>query len=194
MRKVYEYVNKVEAELVVVSKSGSTKYKFKFTGGVMDPKNKINAKHTTDNPIMQRVLETSPYFGKSVRLVAAFDTPATREPVLIKKAVVAPVETANTENAKGGNKGGNKGSNKGNGKGRGNRTEISDDQDVKTDPETSDQPEEPKVRIVEDVADAGAAASYLLSEGVVDDPTEISSLEGVLKVAKENNIFFPNLK
>ena len=191
MRKVYEYVNKVEAELVVVSKSGSTKYKFKFTGGVMDPKNKINAKHTTDNPIMQRVLETSPYFGKSVRLVAAFDTPATREPVLIKKAVVAPVETAQPAAPAEPTKPG-KGNGKGNGKGKGNKTEQTDTQEVKDTP--AEQPTEPKVRIVEDVADAGAAASYLLSEGVVDDPTEISSLEGVLKVAKENNIFFPNLK
>lgn len=191
MRKVYEYVNKVEAELVVVSKSGSTKYKFKFTGGVMDPKNKIHAKHTTDNPIMQRVLETSPYFGKSVRLVAAFDTPETREPVLIKKAVVAPVETTKPATATDTTKPG-KGNGRGNGRGNGKGN--------KTVPEEGEpnpgieKPEEPKVRIIEDVTDAGAAASILLSEGVVDDPTKISSLDGVLKVAKENNIFFPNLK
>lgn len=187
MRKVYEYVNKVEAELVVVSKSGSTKYKFKFTGGVMDPKNKIHAKHTTDNPIMQRVLETSPYFGKSVRLVAAFDTPETREPVLIKKAVVAPVETAKPATATDTTK---PGKGKGRGNGKGNKTEPEEG-----DPNPGiEKPEEPKVRIIEDVTDAGAAASILLSEGVVDDPTKISSLDGVLKVAKENNIFFPNLK
>lgn len=181
MRKVYEYVNKVEAELVVVSKSGSTKYKFKFTGGVMDPKNKINAKHTTDNPIMQRVLETSPYFGKSVRLVATFDSPENREPILIKKAVVAPVETAKTEGAKPG-----KGGNKGGGKGKGSKAETE-----KVD-ETAPVDDEPMVTVVDDVTDAGAAASYLLSIGVVDP--DISSLEGILRIAKENNISFPNLK
>lgn len=181
MRKVYEYVNKVEAELVVVSKSGSTKYKFKFTGGVMDPKNKINAKHTTDNPIMQRVLETSPYFGKSVRLVATFDSPENREPILIKKAVVAPVETAKTEGAKPG-----KGGNKGGGKGKGPKAETE-----KVD-ETAPVDDEPMVTVVDDVTDAGAAASYLLSIGVVDP--DISSLEGILRIAKENNISFPNLK
>ena len=183
MRKVYEYVNKVEAELVVVSKSGSTKYKFKFTGGVMDPKNKINAKHTTDNPIMQRVLETSPYFGKSVRLVATFDSPENRDPILIKKAVVAPVETSKTEDAKPG-----KGGNKGGGKGRGSKTET----EKVDDPAPVDDANEPKVTVVDDVTDAGAAASYLLSIGVVDP--DISSLEGILRIAKENNISFPNLK
>lgn len=183
MRKVYEYVNKVEAELVVVSKSGSTKYKFKFTGGVMDPKNKINAKHTTDNPIMQRVLETSPYFGKSVRLVATFDSPESREPILIKKAVVAPVETAKTETAKPG-----KGGSKGGGKGKGSKAET----DKVDDPAPADDVIEPMVTVVDDVTDAGAAASYLLSIGVVDP--DISSLEGILRIAKENNISFPNLK
>ena len=183
MRKVYEYVNKVEAELVVVSKSGSTKYKFKFTGGVMDPKNKVNAKHTTDNPIMQRVLENSPYFGKSVRLVGTFDSPENREPILIKKAVVAPVETAKTEGAKPG-----KGGNKGGGKGKGPKTET--DKVDETAP--VDDVIEPTVTVVDDVTDAGAAASYLLSIGVVDP--DISSLEGILRIAKENNISFPNLK
>lgn len=184
MRKVYEYVNKVEAELVVVSKSGSTKYKFKFTGGVMDPKNKINAKHTTDNPIMQRVLETSPYFGKSVRLVATFDSPENREPILIKKAVVAPVETAKTETVKPAGKGGSKGG----GKGKGSKAET----DKVDEPAPVDDVIEPMVTVVDDVTDAGAAASYLLSIGVVDP--DISSLEGILRIAKENNISFPNLK
>lgn len=188
MRKVYEYVNKVEAELVVVSKSGSTKYKFKFTGGVMDPKNKINAKHTTDNPIMQRVLETSPYFGKSVRLVATFDSPENREPILIKKAVVAPVETAKTEGARPG-----KGGNKGGGKGKGPKAETEKvDETAPVDDETAPVDDEPTVTVVDDVTDAGAAASYLLSIGVVDP--DISSLEGILRIAKENNISFPNLK
>lgn len=185
MRKVYEYVNKVEAELVVVSKSGSTKYKFKFTGGVMDPKNKINAKHTTDNPIMQRVLETSPYFGKSVRLVATFDSPENREPILIKKAVVAPVETAKTETVKPGT---GKGGSKGGGKGKGSKAET----DKVDKPAPADDVIEPVVTVVDDVTDAGAAASYLLSIGVVDP--DISSLEGILRIAKENNISFPNLK
>lgn len=188
MRKVYEYVNKVEAELVVVSKSGSTKYKFKFTGGVMDPKNKINAKHTTDNPIMQRVLETSPYFGKSVRLVATFDSPENREPILIKKAVVAPVETVKAETAKTETAKPGKGGNKGGGKGRGSKA----DTDKVDEPAPVDDVVEPMVTVMDDITDAGAAASYLLSIGVVDP--DISSLEGILRIAKENNISFPNLK
>ncbi len=185
MRKVYEYINKVEAELVVVSKSGSTKYKFKFTGGVMDPKNKVHAKHTTDNPIMQRVLETSPYFGKTVRLVATFDTPAVREPVLIKKAVVAPMEGVHPSSDKGSVKAGSRGN--GNGKGKGGKTE----EGTATE-HTGTDIAEPAMIVVEDVTDAGSAASYLLSIGIVDP--DISSLEGILRIAKQNNISFPNIK
>lgn len=181
MRKVYEYRNKAQAELVVTSPSGKTRFKYKFTGGVMDPKNKIHAKHTTDNVIMQQALENSEYFNKSVFLVASFGTAPIAEtmPVVRNAAPTQPAaqpiqaqpKTAAKKTAK-----------------TAKAVEAPETEPV----QTVDNPED-EVRTFEDVTNLGAAISILMSEGGVDG-ADVTTIEGVLKAAKEKNISFPNLK
>ena len=180
MRKVYEYRNKAEAEIVIVSASGRTKYKFKFTGGVMDTKNKVHAKHTTDNPIMQRVLEKSEYFNKTIFCVGTFGAPIAQTPAVIKKTTTvqqpapapAPEDTVEKPTKTAGKR----------------KTAKSNVPAENTDTEAP-----ASVKVMEDVTDTGIAASILLGyDGVT--PTDIESLESILKKAKELNISFPNLK
>lgn len=177
MRKVYEYRNKAQAELVVTSPSGKTRFKYKFTGGVMDPKNKIHAKHTTDNVIMQQALENSEYFNKSVFLVASFGTAPIAEtmPVVRNAAPTQPAAQPVPAQPKTAAKKGAKGA----------KTVETPAEETKG---TIDE-----VRTFEDVTTIGAAISILMSEGGVDG-ADVTSIEGVLKAAKENNISFPNLK
>lgn len=177
MRKVYEYRNKAQAELVVTSPSGKTRFKYKFTGGVMDPKNKIHAKHTTDNVIMQQALENSEYFNKSVFLVASFGTAPIAEtmPVVRNAASTQPAAQPIPAQPKTAAKKAAKGA-------KTVETPVEDPNG------TIDE-----VRTFEDVTTIGAAISILMSEGGVDG-ADVTSIEGVLKAAKENNISFPNLK
>lgn len=184
MRKVYEYRNKAQAELVVVSPSGKTRYKFKFTGGVMDPKNKIHAKHTTDNPIMQSVLENSEYFNKVIFLVATFGSAAAAQaPALVKPSVKAPVPVKETapEAGKGKAKDGKSGAGKGKGAKPVETPEAEPVQDTDT-----------EAAVFEDVTTLAQAASILVSYDV--EGNDLMTVEGVLKAAKEKGILFPNLK
>lgn len=185
MRKVYEYRNKAQAELVVVSPSGKTRYKFKFTGGVMDPKNKIHAKHTTDNPIMQSVLENSEYFNKVIFLVATFGSAAAAQaPALVKPSVKAPAPVKETapEAGKGKAKEGAKGVA---GKGKGAKPAEAPAEEPVQDADT-------EVAVFEDVTTLAQAASILVSYDV--EGNDLMTVEGVLKAAKEKGILFPNLK
>ena len=189
MRKVYEYRNKAQAELVVVSPSGKTRYKYKFTGGVMDPKNKIHAKYTTDSVIMQQALERSEYFNKVVFLVASFGTApiAQTQPVIRKTepmVVEQPIQTAPSKGRGGRN-------------GRGTKPvetveNVKDVDTVNTPGTAVDEGAEDAVRVFEDVTTLGEAASILTSEGDVV-ATDLLTIEGALKVAKEKGISFPNL-
>lgn len=179
MRKVYEYRNKAQAELVVTSPSGKTRFKYKFTGGVMDPKNKIHAKHTTDNVIMQQALENSEYFNKSVFLVASFGTAPIAEtiPVVRNAASTQPASQPIQAQPKTAAKKAAKGV----------KNVVEETQE--TDPEQTTG----EVRTFEDVTTIGAAISILMGEGGVDG-ADVTTIEGVHKVAKEKNISFPNLK
>lgn len=179
MRKVYEYRNKAQAELVVTSPSGKTRFKYKFTGGVMDPKNKIHAKHTTDNVIMQQALENSEYFNKSVFLVASFGTAPIAEtmPVVRNAASTQPASQPIQAQPKTAAKKAAKGV----------KNVVAETQE--TDPEQTTE----EVRTFEDVTTIGAAISILMGEGGVDG-ADVTTIEGVHKVAKEKNISFPNLK
>lgn len=175
MRKIYEYRNKAEAELVVSTRSA--KFKFRFTGGIMDPKNKVHARYMTDNAVMQMALENSEYFNKVIFLVDSFDAPATSAPLVRKtKAMEAP-KNEKVETPKKGADKPKDGPKKGGTKAK-----------------AEDKPaEDITMAIVEDVTDMGSAASYLASIGY-ENAEDLLTPEGILKAAKEKNISFPNLK
>lgn len=175
MRKIYEYRNKAEAELVI--STSAAKFKYRFSGGIMDPKNKIHARHMTDNIVMQKVLENSEYFNKVIFLVDTFDSPETSAPLVRKAKAVGVSKDEKVETPKKGADKPKDGTKKGG-------TKV----------KTEDKPaEEITMSIVEDVTDMGAAASYLISEGYAN-AEDLMTPEGVMKAAKELNISFPNLK
>lgn len=66
MRKVYKINGKTEVHLVLESPSGKTKYKIAFTKGNLDPKMLAPATYSTDNPVIQDVIERSNLFGKVI--------------------------------------------------------------------------------------------------------------------------------
>jgi hypothetical protein len=68
MRKVYKINGKTEVHEVFSSPSGKTKVKVTFTKGNLDPKNKIPARFSTDNPVVQSMIENSPKFNHSIFL------------------------------------------------------------------------------------------------------------------------------
>lgn len=153
----------------------------------MDPKNKVHAKHTTDSVIMQQALENSEYFNKVVFLVASFGTApiAQTQPVIRRtppKAVEQTVPAAPSKGRNGRN-------------GRGTKpVETVENVDTDNTPGTAaDEGAEDTVRVFEDVTTLGEAASILTSEGDVV-ATDLLTIEGALKVAKEKGISFPNLK
>lgn len=145
----------------------------------MDPKNKIHAKHTTDNVIMQQALENSEYFNKSVFLVASFGTAPIAEtiPVVRNAASTQPASQPIQAQPKTAAKKAAKGV----------KNVVEETQE--TDPEQTTE----EVRTFEDVTTIGAAISILMGEGGVDG-ADVTTIEGVHKVAKEKNISFPNLK
>lgn len=66
MRKVYKINGKTEVHLVLESPSGKTKYKIAFTKGNLDPKMLAPATYSTNNPVIQDVIERSNLFGKVI--------------------------------------------------------------------------------------------------------------------------------
>lgn len=72
MKKVYGMPGKVNAQIVLTSPSGKTKYKIPFTGGSLNDRNKTEAKYITDNPIIQDVIERSVLFNRSIFLLNTF--------------------------------------------------------------------------------------------------------------------------
>ena len=66
MRKVYKINGKTEVHLVLESPSGKTKYKIAFTKGNLDPKMLAPATYSTNNPVIQDVIERSNLFGKLI--------------------------------------------------------------------------------------------------------------------------------
>lgn len=72
MKKVYGMPGKVDAQIVLTSPSGKTRYKIHFTGGSVNDRNKVDAKYITDSPIIQDVIERSPMFNRSIFLRNTF--------------------------------------------------------------------------------------------------------------------------
>ena len=86
MKKVYGMPGKVNAQIVISSPSGKTKYKIPFTGGSLNDRNKTEAKFITDS-------ET---FGEAVPTVAAPEAPA---PATTKKTGKAAKNAAQEQAA-----------------------------------------------------------------------------------------------
>ena len=72
MKKVYGMPGKVNAQIVISSPSGKTKYKIPFTGGSLNDRNKTEAKFITDSEILQDVIERDARFSKSIFLLQSF--------------------------------------------------------------------------------------------------------------------------
>lgn len=89
MRKVYKINGKTEVHEIFSSPSGKTKYKVTFAKGNLDPKNRVPARYTTDNAIIQDVIESSPKFNRIIFLEKVYDDVAKAEPV-----AAAPVKKA----------------------------------------------------------------------------------------------------
>lgn len=90
MRKVYGMPGVAQAQVVLTSASGKTKYKIPFTDGITTSRDKTPAKFTTDNPIIQDVIESDPIFNKKIFLLNTYDRPATVEPTSAPAKVAAP--------------------------------------------------------------------------------------------------------
>lgn len=101
MRKVYKIDGKTEVHEVFTSPSGKTKYKVTFSKGNLDPKNRVPARYTTDSPIIQAVIESSPKFGRVIFLEKTYNDDAPAAPAPAVKPV-APVKKgkAKAEEAK----------------------------------------------------------------------------------------------
>ena len=68
MRKVYKINGKTEVHLVLESASGKTKYKIAFTKGNLDPKLLAPATYSTNDPVIQEVIERDKLFNKVIFL------------------------------------------------------------------------------------------------------------------------------
>ena len=101
MRKVYKIDGKTEVHEVFTSPSGKTKYKVTFSKGNLDPKNRVPARYTTDSPIIQAVIESSPKFGRVIFLEKTYndDAPAASAPA-VKPAAPVKKGKAKAEEAK----------------------------------------------------------------------------------------------
>ena len=91
MRKVYKINGKTEVHLVLESPSGKTKYKIAFTKGNLDPKMLAPATYSTNNPVIQDVIERSNLFGKLIFIEKVYgDATPTPTPVSAPAATSAP--------------------------------------------------------------------------------------------------------
>ena len=107
MKKVYGMPGIVNAQIVITSPSGKTKYKIPFTGGSLNDRNKAEAKFITDNEILQNVIERDARFNKSIFLRQSFGeaaptvaaAPAPAAPATTKKAGKAAKNAAQEQTA-----------------------------------------------------------------------------------------------
>lgn len=91
MKKVYKIEGKTEVHEIFSTTSGKTKIKVTFSKGNLDPRNRVPARYSTDNPIVQAIIEASPKFNRSIFLEKTFEVEA---PVVAPAAPVAPVAPA----------------------------------------------------------------------------------------------------
>lgn len=106
MKKVYGMPGIVNAQIVISSPSGKTKYKIPFTGGSLNDRNKAEAKFITDSEILQNVIERDARFNKSIFLRQSFGeaaptvaAPAPAAPATTKKAGKAAKNAAQEQTA-----------------------------------------------------------------------------------------------
>mgnify|MGYP007037221384 CR=1 FL=1 len=91
MRKVYKINGKTEVHLVLESPSGKTKYKIAFTKGNLDPKMLAPATYSTNDPVIQDVIERSNLFGKVIFIEKVYgDATPTPTPVSAPEATSGP--------------------------------------------------------------------------------------------------------
>lgn len=76
MRKTYKINGKTEVHEIFTSPSGKTKYKVTFSKGNLDPKNRMPARYSTDSPIIQDVIESSPKFNRTIFLEKVYGSVA----------------------------------------------------------------------------------------------------------------------
>ena len=99
MKKVYGMPGKVNAQIVISSPSGKTKYKIPFTGGSLNDRNKTEAKFITDNEILQNVIERDARFNKSIFLLNTFGDVAPVAAAPEAPAPAAPKKGRGAKNA-----------------------------------------------------------------------------------------------
>ena len=151
------------AQIVLTSPSGKTKYKISFTGGVTHAREKVPAKCITDSPIIQGVIENDPLFNKKIFLLNSFGTPEKPAAPAVASAKGGKPSTP----AKGGK--------------------------PSTPAKSKETVEEPKgPKVYEEVTNLGEAITVLMQEGTVPGDS-MTSVSGVLKAASELGISFPNL-
>lgn len=87
---------KTESHEIFATPSGKTKFKVTFSKGNLDPKNRVPARYSTDNPIIQSVIERSPKFNRTIFLERVFGDAAPAAP-----AAPAPAAPAAPKKGKG---------------------------------------------------------------------------------------------
>ena len=161
------------AQIVLTSPSGKTKYKLTFTGGITHGAKKTPAKFSTSSPIIQDVIENNNRFKKDIFLLTSFNTPAAPAP----ESPVKPMDAIG--------KNGNRGRVIGGRKAKNYAEEQEPTTEVKKEQQSGPQ-------VFEEVTTLGDAITILMQAGPVAGEN-LTSLEGVLQVAKELGISFPNL-
>lgn len=99
MIKVYKMNGKTEAHEIFTSASGKTVYKVTFRKGNLDPKNRIPAKFSTSDPVIQDVIESSPKFNRTIFLDNVFGVVPSAPVVEPVAPVVQPKKTGKASKA-----------------------------------------------------------------------------------------------
>lgn len=128
---------KVNAQIVISSPSGKTKYKIPFTGGSLNDRNKTEAKFITDSEILQDVIERDARFNKSIFLLQSFGEATS-------SADAAPVAPAPATTKKTGKAAKN----------------AAQEQPAQEQPA-------PQIKVMEEITDMGAAIAVLTEAGEV---------------------------
>lgn len=99
MIKVYKINGKTEVHEVFTTPSGKATFKVAFVKGNLDPKNRVPARFSTDNPVIQAVIEGSEKFGRTIFLDKVYGEDIAKPveeiaPIPVKKAKTAPKTAA----------------------------------------------------------------------------------------------------
>ena len=66
MQKTYGMPGQMEASILIPVNGGRANLRVKFTGGIPTDEGEIPAKFTTESEIEQDIIETSPFYGRTV--------------------------------------------------------------------------------------------------------------------------------